>query len=117
MICLLSKGFFSVSAKAFDIPAGDKKEMLCVPMQQMARVCSLRSTDGEGRTNLTPEQYETAAELLTPEGIQRKQPNWLFEKFFYLLYRIVQSPHADSSFRSFAALTLAPTNPRNRGCG
>ena len=189
LICLISQCFFSVSATVLDIPEGDKKEMLCVPMQQMARVCSLWKTEEGAHITLTREQYETTNRLLTPEGIQsyvpdsadnvksafrtdvlmkdfgryfsnyvamglqnpreyllawvdlirpywdttqsqykgfaffysfpernrwgiqRQQPNRLFELFFSLLYRIVQSPSCNLFWRPEACLWILAALP------
>ena len=189
LICLITQCFFSVSATVLDIPEGDKKEMLCVPMQQMARVCSLWKTEDGSHITLTREQYETTNRLLTPEGIQsyvpdsadnvksafrtdvltedfgryfsnyvamglqnpreyllawvelirpywdmtrneykglafyysfpernrwgiqRQQPNRLFELFFSLLYRIVQSPRCNLFWRPEACLWILAALP------
>ena len=163
--------------------------MLCVPMQQMARVCSLWKTEEGAHITLTREQYETTNRLLTPEGIQsyvpdsadnvksafrtdvlmkdfgryfsnyvamglqnpreyllawvdlirpywdttqsqykgfaffysfpernrwgiqRQQPNRLFELFFSLLYRIVQSPSCNLFWRPEACLWILAALP------
>lgn len=66
--CLISKGFFMLSAGVLGIPEGDRKEMLCVPMQQAARVCLLYQEGEEG--SVTPEEYETVTQVIPQEGIR-----------------------------------------------
>ena len=66
--CLFSMGFFALSAGALGIPGGDINEMLCVPMQQAARVCYLYQ-EGED-VSVTPEEYETVTRVIPQEGIQ-----------------------------------------------
>lgn len=70
VVCLVSQAFFSFSSHVLQIPEGDKKEMLCVPMQQMARVCSAWASSGGVGDNLTQEQYEIVTELIPPEGME-----------------------------------------------
>lgn len=52
---------------AWDIPKGDKREMLPVPIQQLAYVGSLYLNGGQ--VSMTPEQYAAVSELILPEGI------------------------------------------------
>lgn len=75
LVCVVSQGFFSISAGALHIPRGDRREMLCVPMQQMARLCSAWLADGGESGSITPEQYQITAELIAPEGIQMYLPD------------------------------------------
>lgn len=70
LICLVSQSFFSLSSHVLQIPKGDKREMLCVPMQQMARVCSAWAAAGGAGDNLTSKQYEIVSELIPPEGME-----------------------------------------------
>ena len=70
VVCLVSQAFFSLSSHVLQIPEGDKREMLCVPMQQMARVCSAWASAGGVGDNLTQEQYEIVTELIPPEGME-----------------------------------------------
>lgn len=75
LVCLISQGFFTLSSAVFNIPRGDTREMLCVPIQQMGRVASMY-VSGEGAgVDITPEQYEITAELIAPEGIVSYLPN------------------------------------------
>lgn len=66
--CLSSGGFFALSAGVLGIPKGNINEMLCVPMQQAARVCLLYQ-EGED-VSVTPEEYETVTRVIPQEGIQ-----------------------------------------------
>lgn len=70
---LIPQVFFVQSVETFHIPKGDTKEMLCVPMQQIARVCSAYAIGGD--VNVTPEQYMTASELIYPEAFLMYVPD------------------------------------------
>lgn len=66
-IFLISEAFFLLCGAGLHIPKGDKREMLCVPMQQMARVVSAKLNGGNA--DATPLQIETLEELIPREGI------------------------------------------------
>ena len=66
IVYLIPQIFFVQSVETFHIPKGDAKEMLCVPMQQMARVCASYAIGGD--VDVTPEQYMTVSELIYPEA-------------------------------------------------
>lgn len=66
-VLLISQGFFLLCSAGLHIPKGDKREMLCVPIQQMARVVSTKQNGGN--VMVTPLQIETLEELIPEEGI------------------------------------------------
>lgn len=66
-VCLVFQVFHMMAAGLLGIPGGDRREMLCVPMQQAARVCYEYLNGGE--VFVTPEQYEAVEEVISRDGI------------------------------------------------
>jgi len=66
-ILIGSQSFFWVSNHVFGVQKGDAREMLSVPMQQMALVCRMYM-EGE-ETVLTPEEFEKFSLLVDKEYI------------------------------------------------
>lgn len=66
-VLLLSQGFFTVSSAGLHIPKGDSREMLCVPIQQMA-LAGYSYLNGN-RTQITREQMEILNQIIPPEGL------------------------------------------------
>ncbi len=69
MIFLVSECFFLFFRIALGIPEGDKREMLCVPMQQVALVWQNREN-----ADISPEQIEAVEELIEREALENYMP-------------------------------------------
>lgn len=67
VIVIAGRLFFAVTNTVLGVQKGDAREMLSVPMQQMALVCSLYMA-GED-VSLTPEEFEKFALLVDKEHI------------------------------------------------
>lgn len=71
---LISAMYFLFCAHVLQIPAGDMREMLSLPMQQIARVCS-ESLTGDLEKEMPQEWLEIAEEIIPEENILAYQPN------------------------------------------
>ncbi len=69
MIFLVSECFFLFFRIVLGIPEGDKREMLCVPMQQAALVWQNREN-----ADISPEQIAAVEELIEQEALYNYMP-------------------------------------------
>ena len=83
--------------------------MLCVPIQQMARLCSLWMAGGGDNLVLTREQYDTVTELIAPEGIQAFVPDTV-DNVKYVFRTDVLEKDFKRYFSNYVAMGLQ--NPR-----
>ena len=109
LVLLVPQVFSAVSTKVFDVRPGDKREMLCVPIQQMARLCSLWMAGGGDNLVLTREQYDTVTELIAPEGIQAFLPDTV-DNVKYVFRTDVLEKDFKRYFSNYVAMGLQ--NPR-----
>ncbi len=109
LVLLVPQVFSAVSTKVFDVRPGDKREMLCVPIQQMARLCSLWMAGGGDNLVLTREQYDTVTELIAPEGIQAFVPDTV-DNVKYVFRTDVLEKDFKRYFSNYVAMGLQ--NPR-----
>lgn len=70
----ISAMYFLFCAHVLQIPAGDMREMLSLPMQQIARVCS-ESLTGNLEKEMPPKWLEAAEKIIPKENILTYQPN------------------------------------------
>lgn len=72
-VCVLfGKLFFTAATNVFGVQKGDAREMLSVPMQQMAFVCRLYMEEGE--VSLTEEEFEMFSRLVKAQYLPEYDP-------------------------------------------